>query len=226
VSPAATVIVGVLALVALGLVALERGRGGPKELALVATLGAVAAAGRVIFAPVPSVQPVTVVCLVTGAALGARAGLAVGPVAALISNSFLGQGPWTPAQMALWGAAGLTGAALGPLCRNIWGLAAAAAAWGFAFGWAMNLWSLAVFGPEVSWAAFLLSSGRSLPFEVAHAAGNAVIAIAVGAALLRLLARYAARIRVSHMPPRTPPPLDIPGIALQDAPTYSQNKSC
>jgi hypothetical protein len=76
----------------------------------------------------------------------------------------------------------------------------------------------------VSWAAFVLTSGRSLPFEVAHAAGNAVIAIAVGAALLRLLTRYAARVRVSHLPPRDGVPLDIPGIALQDAPTYSQNK--
>jgi energy-coupling factor transport system substrate-specific component len=195
-SGAATVILIVLTLCALGLVAMERSRGGAKELALVATLGAVAGAGRVLFAPVPSVQPVTVICLVAGASLGARAGLAVGPVAALVSNSFLGHGPWTPAQMALWAAAGLTGAALAPLCRDPWGLAAVALLWGFAFGWAMNLWSLAVFGPEVSWAAFVLSAGRSVPFEVAHAVGNAVIALAVGPALLRLLSRYAARIRV------------------------------
>ena len=199
-SSAATVILVLLALAALGLVVLERGGGGPKELALVATLGAVAGAGRVLFAPVPSVQPVTVICLVAGAALGPRAGLAVGPVAALISNSFLGHGPWTPAQMALWAGAGLTGAALAPLCRNPWGLAAVAVAWGFAFGWAMNLWSLAVFGPEVSWAAFLLLSGRSLPFEIAHAAGNAVLALTVAPALARLLRRYAARIRVVRTP--------------------------
>lgn len=195
-SAAATVILVLVALAALGLVAVERAGGGPKELAVVATLGAVAAAGRVVFAPVPSVQPVTVICLVAGASLGVRAGLAVGPVAALISNGFLGHGPWTPAQMALWAAAGLTGAALGAACRRPWALASVAAAWGFAFGWAMNLWTLAVFGPEVSWAAFALSSGRSLPFEVAHAAGNAIIALVAGPALARLLARYAARIRV------------------------------
>jgi energy-coupling factor transport system substrate-specific component len=203
-SGAATVILSLLTLAALAMVALERGRGGPKELALVATLGAVAAAGRVLFAPVPSVQPVTVICLVAGATLGARAGLAVGPVAALISNGFLGHGPWTPAQMALWAGAGLTGAALAPLCRNPWGLAGVALAWGFVFGWAMNLWSLAVFGPEVSWAAFLLSSGRSLPFETAHALGNALIALVVGAALARLLTRYATRIRVVAPATRDP----------------------
>jgi len=145
-----------------------------------------------------------VICLVAGATLGARAGLAVGPVAALISNGFLGHGPWTPAQMALWAAAGLTGAALAGACRRPWALAVVAGAWGFAFGWVMNLWTLAVFGPEVSWAAFLLAGGRSLPFEVAHAAGNAVIALAIGPALARLLARYAARIRVETVPSRAP----------------------
>ncbi|HTI34128.1 MAG TPA: hypothetical protein VL422_10665, partial [Miltoncostaea sp.] len=78
-SPAADVVVVLLLLMAVGLLALERGTGGgPKELALVATLGAVAAAGRVLFAPIPGVQPVTFTCLVAGAALGPRAGLAVG----------------------------------------------------------------------------------------------------------------------------------------------------
>jgi len=200
VSAATTVIVVILALIALGLVALERGGSGPKELALVATLGAVAAAGRVLFAPIPGVQPVTLICLVTGAALGPRAGLAVGPVAALISNAFLGQGAWTPPQMALWALAGLTGAALGPVCRTGWGLAGVGAVWGFLFGWAMNLWSLAVFGPEVSWAAFTLSGGRSLPFEISHAAGNVVLALTVGPALVRLLTRYRRRIRVVYRP--------------------------
>lgn len=199
-SATAAVVITVLALVALGLVAIERTGGGPKELALVATLGAVAAAGRVLFAPVPSVQPVTIMCLVVGATLGPRAGLAVGPVAALVSNTILGQGPWTPPQMALWGAAGLSGAALGPLCRRPVGLAAVGVVWGFLFGWAMNLWYLATFGPEVSWAAFLLSSGRSLPFEVAHATGNAVVAVVVGPSMIRLLQRYAARIRVQWVP--------------------------
>lgn len=199
-SAATTIIVVVLALVALGLVALERGGGGPKEFALVATLGAVAAAGRVLFAPIPGVQPVTLICLVAGATLGPRAGLAVGPVAALISNAFLGQGTWTPPQMALWALAGLTGAAAAPLCRRAWGLAGIGALWGFLFGWAMNLWSLAVFGPEVSWAAFTLSGGRSLPFEVAHATANVILALTVGPALIRLLTRYRRRIRVVYQP--------------------------
>ncbi len=205
-SAALTVILVIVLLVALGLVAVERGGGGAKEMALVATLAAVAAAGRVLFAPIPSVQPVTVICLVTGAALGPRAGLAVGPIAGLVSNAFLGQGPWTPPQMALWGLAGLSGALLRPVCRNAVGLAVVGFVWGVLFGWAMNLWFLASFGPDVSWAAFTLAAGRSIPFDLAHGIGNVVIALVAGPALLRTLGRYAVRIRTEVVSPPAPGP--------------------
>ena len=136
-----------------------------------ATLGAVGAAGRVLFSPFPGVQPVTVICLVTGASLGPRAGLAVGPIAGLLSNSFLGQGPWTPAADGALGAGGpLRGAAAAPSARARSGLAVVGFAWGFLFGWAMNVWFLASFGPDLSWASIVLVTARSLPFDLAHAA--------------------------------------------------------
>ncbi len=192
-SPALTVVLVALVGAALALVVLERGSGGTQRLALVASLGAVAAAGRVLFAPIPSVQPVTVICLATGATLGARAGIAVGALAPLISNAFLGQGPWTPAQMALWAGVGASGALLGRAAANPVAFAAAAAAWGITFGWAMNAWFLAVFGPELSIEALLVTGARSLPFDIAHLVGNVVIALLVGPALVRMLGRYAAR---------------------------------
>ncbi|HMO00225.1 MAG TPA: hypothetical protein PKD59_12490 [Miltoncostaeaceae bacterium] len=207
-SASATVVVVMMLLLTVGLLALERGTGGgPKELALVATLGAVAAAGRVLFAPVPGVQPVTFVCLVTGAALGPRAGLAVGPLAGLLSNSFLGQGPWTPAQMALWGLVGLSGAALRGICTNRWGLAAVGLAWGFLFGWGMNAWDLASFGPDLSWASMTLWGARSFAFDLAHGVGTAALALLAGPAMLRLLGRYALRVRTEVV---TPPPAPAP----------------
>lgn len=204
-----TLLAVVIVLSGLGLVVvgIERGGGGARELALVATLGAVAAAGRVLFAPIPSVQPVTITCIVAGATLGPRAGLAVGPIAGLLSNTVLGQGPWTPPQMALWALAGLTGALLGPICRNAAGLAAVGAVWGILFGWAMNAWMLAVFGPELSWASLVLSNGRSVPFDVAHATGNAVLALLAGPALIRLLSRYRLRVRTEIVSGPAPPPV-------------------
>jgi energy-coupling factor transport system substrate-specific component len=188
------VILGALALL-IGLVFVaERGPVSAKDLALVATVAAAAAAGRVLFAAIPSVKPVTTICLVAGAALGARSGAVIGAGAALLSNAFLGQGPWTPPQMLLWAVVGASGALLVPAIRHPWALAAISAVWGFLFGWGMNLWQLAVYGPEVSPRAFWLASGRSIWFDTAGAVGNVVFSLAIGAALWRLLSRYSARI--------------------------------
>src|SRR2546423_7446640 len=110
-----------LLLVAAGLIVLgaawfEAGVDSTKLLVVVATLGGVAAMGRVLFRVVPGVQPVTVICVAAGVALGVRAGLAVRGIAALVSNFFLGQGPWTPWQMLPWGG-----------WRGLWGGVAALA---------------------------------------------------------------------------------------------------
>jgi energy-coupling factor transport system substrate-specific component len=193
---AAVALVTMLAVLGVIGLSVER-RSGPREVALIAGLGAVAAAGRVLFVAVPSVTPVTVICLAVGARLGARAGAAVGAIAALVSNTFLGHGPWTPAQMALWAAVGASGALLGRAIDRRWIFVGAAALWGVVFGWTMNLWFLATFGPEVSLEAMLLTGARSLPFDLAGAAGNALIALTVGPVLLRLLSRAALRMRAT-----------------------------
>ena len=90
----------------------ERSHPSARVLALVATLAALAALGRIAFAPLPNVKPTTDIVLLTGYVLGGAPGFAVGAVAALASNLFFGQGPWTPWQMVGWGGAGLFGAAL------------------------------------------------------------------------------------------------------------------
>ena len=71
-----------------------------------ATLAALAVLGRIAFAPVPNVKPTTDIVLLSGFVLGGAPGFAVGAVAALASNLFFAQGPWTPWQMAAWGAVG------------------------------------------------------------------------------------------------------------------------
>src|SRR6476620_11070955 len=104
-----------------GLVAWERTRPPARVLALVGTLAALAALGRIAFAPLPNVKPTTDIVIVAGAALGPAAGFAVGAVGALASNLFFGQGPWTPWQMAGWGLCGLLGAGLGLTWRLAFG---------------------------------------------------------------------------------------------------------
>ena len=70
-----------------------------------------------LFAAVPNVQGTTDVALLSGYVLGPAPGFMVGALAALASNVFLGQGPWTPWQMLGWGAAGVAGALLAAISR-------------------------------------------------------------------------------------------------------------
>ena len=97
---------------AIGFAWYERSHPSARVLALVATLAALAALGRIAFAPIPNVKPTTDIVLITGYVLGGAPGFVVGAVAALASNLFFGQGPWTPWQMVGWGIAGLIGAGL------------------------------------------------------------------------------------------------------------------
>jgi energy-coupling factor transport system substrate-specific component len=187
-------LLGAAALVAAGIAWFESGRDSTRELAVVATLAAAAAAGRVLFAAIPGVQPVTVIAIVAGAALGARAGAATGALAAFASNFFLGQGIWTPQQMLGWGACGVVGALLAPLVRNRYALAAVAAVLGLAFSASMDVWLWWGFFPHTP-GALAAVLARGLWFDVAHAVGNVVIALAAGPELRRLLDRYRIRLR-------------------------------
>lgn len=177
----------------------ERQHPPAKVVALVATLAALAALGRVAFAPLPSVKPTTTIVLIAGFALGAAPGFTVGAVAALASNLFFGQGPWTPWQMVAWGLVGVLGAALSsarggrPLGRVALGLWCAAAA--LAFGAIMDLSTWTTFGRHTL-SEYLVVSGTALPFNLTHAAGSFAFALAFGPALLGSLDRFRMRFEV------------------------------
>jgi energy-coupling factor transport system substrate-specific component len=171
--------------------------GGPqssKEITVIATLAAAAAAGRVLLAPIPDVQPVTVIVVATGVALGARAGIAVGATAAFVSNFFLGQGLWTPWQMLAWAGCGAVGALMAPLLRRRIPFAIVCCLLGFAFGFVLDLWNWYAFYPHTL-AAFIARQASGFPFDVAHASGNLVLALAAGPELRRLLERYGRRLK-------------------------------
>jgi energy-coupling factor transport system substrate-specific component len=182
------------ALIAAGAAWFEAGPGSSKELALVATLAAAAAAGRILFAAVPNVQPVTVTAVVVGVALGPRAGMTVGALAALVSNFYLGQGAYTPWQMLAWGACGLLGGLGAPLLRRRIPLALTCFVLGFGFDAVMDVWEWLSFYPH-TWQAFAALYARGIWFDAAHGTGNLLLALAIGPELRRLLERYARRLR-------------------------------
>ena len=71
-----------------------------------AVMAALAAVGRVAFAPVPFFKPTSAIIIITASVFGPEAGFLTGTMAALASNLFFGQGPWTPWQMFSWGMIG------------------------------------------------------------------------------------------------------------------------
>ncbi len=198
-----TWIVASFALLGLALVAgvawYERSRPSSRVLALVGTLAALAALGRIAFAPLPNVKPTTDIVLIAGYALGGAPGFMIGAVAGLTSNFFFGQGPWTPWEMAAWGAVGVGGAALARMTGRCIGrvpLAIACALAGLAFGALMDFSDWTLYSGDHSWRWFAARSGTSLPFNLAHATGNLLFALAFGPALARSLERFRRRLDV------------------------------
>ncbi|MGZ6642547.1 MAG: prenyltransferase/squalene oxidase repeat-containing protein [Solirubrobacteraceae bacterium] len=181
----------------------ERSHPSSKVLALVAALAALAVAGRVAFAPLPNVKPTTDIVLLAGFALGGAPGFAVGAVAALASNLFFGQGPWTPWQMAAWGLVGVLGAALGAASGRRLGrvpLAIACGVAGLLFGAIMDFSTWVTFSGSHTLGGYLAFSATSAWFNVAHAAGNVVFCLAFGPALVRALLRFRERFTIHWEP--------------------------
>lgn len=173
----------------------ERRKVEPRELVLLAVLAAIAAASRIPFASIPSVQPTTFVIIMSGYVFGAESGLMIGAVAALASNMVLGQGPWTPWQMVAWGLVGLTAGLLretrfmkSKLGRVLFGML-----WGFLFGWIMNLWgfiSLTQTGGPLNLKAVLLYFSASATFDVMHSVSNVVFLLVFGDIWIKILTRF------------------------------------
>src|SRR3954453_16787043 len=177
------------ALFGLGVVWIELRLQTAKELALVATLGGLAAASRVLFHPLPDVLPMTALVIACGAALGPGPGAAVGAIGALVSNFVLGQGLWTPWQMLGWALCGAAGGLLRPLVRTRLGFAAVGATLAFAFGAIQNLQYMLLLLQQPNAQpgnAFALSYGGALSFDVTHAVTTALVALAAGPALIRM----------------------------------------
>ncbi len=177
----------------------ERVRPDARIVALVGTLAAFAALGRIAFAAFPNVKPTTDIVLVSGYALGGGPGFAVGALAGLASNFFFGQGPWTPWQMAGWGATGVFGAGLAVLtARRIgrWPLAFACAVVGFAFTALQDVGDWVTYSDH-SLAQLGVYVGRGVGFDFVHAAGCFAFALAFGPALIRSLSRFTMRLNVT-----------------------------
>ncbi|WP_153733081.1 ECF transporter S component [Sporosarcina obsidiansis] len=162
-----------------------------REVVLLAMLAAIAAVGRVPFAGLPSVQPTSFIIIMAGLVFGAESGFIVGAVAAIVSNFFLGQGPWTPWQMYAWGMMGMSAGLLRNTrwMKTLWGKCVFGFLWGYLFGWFMNIWIIVSNIEALSWEFFVGIYVSSIYFDLAHALSNVFFLIVFGASWIKILQR-------------------------------------
>lgn len=162
-----------------------------RELVPIAVLAAVAALGRIIFAPFPNVKPTSAVIIISGIAFGPEAGFITGAVAALTSNIFFGQGPFTLWQMFAWGIMGFCAGTLGKrgLLKNRFVICGFGFIWGFLYGWIMDLWQVLGFLNPITLKSFLLTYAASFYFDLTHAISTAVFLILIAKPWLKILTR-------------------------------------
>lgn len=162
-----------------------------EEVILIAVLSAIGAVARVPFAGIPSVQPTSFIIMLTAYVFGGEIGCLVGMLSALASNIFLGQGPWTPWQMAAWGLMGLT-TGWGRNSRflkskvgmSLWGIL-----WGILFGWIMNIWTVLTITDTPTWPFILSIYGASFVLDVGHGVTNAFLIVVLREKWCKILLR-------------------------------------
>lgn len=154
----------------------EASRPALRQIMPTLTLAALAAAGRILFGPIPDFKPVSAIAIIAGATLGHRNGFMVGALAALTSNFFFGQGMWTPWQMYAWGMVGYAGGALaraGAFDRadgtvRMPALVAAGFASGMLYGAIINVYDIVGFVQPLTWVGAVARLATAVPFDAVH----------------------------------------------------------
>ncbi len=184
--------VAVLSIIVLSLIRSERYLRDQSQWGMLILLAVFGVSGRILMEPMPNVQPVTVLVLLTGVYLGAPRALALAAIVALASNViFMGHGPWTIFQAVGWGAIGIFGALLSEkLVVNeklrLNRLALMAAVSGIAFNWVVSLSILLDTGFSML-VPYLLNG---LVFDLYHAFGNILFVAWMATPLGEIMSRH------------------------------------
>lgn len=203
-----------VSLFAVLLLLIEKSKMDEKVIAVTATLGAFAAIARIPFSVIPNVQPTTFLVMLSGYVFGMRVGFLTGVIAAVLSNMYLGQGPWTIWQMFAWGLSGCTGGLLGRFFETKEKRGAGSllstrgrrfafifvcALWGFLFDWIMNLWIFLGLGSFMNWGSFLALCASSIAFDIAHSVGNFLFASLFAVSFAKIFVRYHQKLTVTRL---------------------------
>ncbi len=149
--------------------AFERKTVGTRRMVIAAVMTALCIAGRFL----PFFKPVTAITVITALYLGKETGFLVGGMAALLSNFYFGQGPWTAFQMLSWGMIGwFAGLLADPLKRHKALLLLYGVLSGAAYSLVMDVWTVLWYGNGFDVSLYLAAVATALPHTLLYAASN------------------------------------------------------
>ncbi len=180
-----------LAAIAVFFAGFERSRPALRQIMPTVVLAALAAAGRAIFAPIPDFKPVSAICIIAGMCFGRQSGFMTGAIAALTSNFFFGQGPWTPWQMYAWGLIGYLAGVLGRagLLRRRGALLAFGFLSAMLYGLLLNGWYVIGYVQPITWPSVLAAYAAGFPLDCVHGVATVVFLAALYVPWVRKLER-------------------------------------
>jgi energy-coupling factor transport system substrate-specific component len=167
-----------------------------KEVVLIAMYSTFVGVARIPFAAIPSVQPCSFLIFCAGYVFGPLIGFAVAIITVLISNMFLGHGPWSIYQMIGWGFFGVIGGLInhsGNKPPNHKLNMVLGFIFGFLYGWLLNLWFFLNFVPEHTLRSFIATNLLNAYLDLMHAVANVIFFHFFGDRTINILYRYRNR---------------------------------
>lgn len=182
--------VAVLAII-LFIAGFEKKMTGSRRLVIVSVMTAFCIVGRFI----PFFKPITAITVITAIYLGGESGFLVGALAAVLSNFYFGQGPWTPFQMLAWGLIGLFAGYLSKWLKKSRGLLIAyGVISGIVYSMVMDVWSVVWYNSSFDIELYKASMITAIPHTVLYAVSNFIflwfLAKPIGEKLERIRIKY------------------------------------
>lgn len=160
-----------------------------KELILFGVLGAMTFAMKVVMAPLPNIEPVSLALLVYAAVFGWKA-LYPAYVYVVLEILYFGLGLWNINYLYIWAVPVVAGIFLRNM-KSPLGWAMLSGAFGLLFGALCGIVDIFIGG--IAYAATKWVSG--IPFDIAHCAGNFCLALILFVPLRNLLDKLYGRMK-------------------------------
>lgn len=164
---------------------------GSRRMVIVSVMTTFCIIGRFI----PFFKPITAITVITAIYLGGESGFLVGALAAVLSNFYFGQGPWTPFQMLAWGLIGLFAGYLSRWIKKSRGLLIAYGVMsGVVYSMIMDVWSVVWYNGSLDLEFYKASMITAIPHMLLYAFSNFIflwfLSKPIGEKLERVRVKY------------------------------------